>query len=98
VSETTGRLSGIVDWGPSLGDPAQDVTFIQPWRGWRFTSVLLEAYELPVDDQFLERLDFLCRVRALGALGYALNGVGDVGEGLRWVQNAFGAKGGSCNR
>jgi aminoglycoside 2''-phosphotransferase len=90
VSETTGRLSGIVDWGPSLGDPAQDLTFIQPWRGWRFTSVLLEAYELPVDDQFLERLDFLCRVRALGALGYALNGVGDVGEGLRWVQNAFG--------
>ncbi len=73
-----------------MGDPAQDLTFILPWRGWDFTRVLLKAYELPIDDSFIERLDFLGRVRALGSLGHAMNGLGDVDEAVRLVRNAFG--------
>jgi hypothetical protein len=34
ITPSSGRLAGIIDWGLGLGDPAQDLTFILPWRGW----------------------------------------------------------------
>jgi len=70
VHTKTGRLSGILDWGPAFGDPAQDFSFIAASWGWGFTRLVLDAYRGPVDPGFLLRLLFLGRVRALGWLAY----------------------------
>jgi len=70
VDNETGRLSGIIDWGPALGDPAQDFSFISATWGWDFTSRVMDAYQGAVDPGFLPRLLFLGRVRALGWLVY----------------------------
>lgn len=72
VSQSTGRLTGVIDWGGAVGDPVQDLTFVLPWRGWSFTESVLSAYRLPLDDGFRDRLDFLGRVRALGWLAHAI--------------------------
>jgi len=89
ITPSSGRLAGIIDWGLGLGDPAQDLTFILPWRGWDFTTALLGFYSLPLDDDFLERLGFLCRVRALGSLGHAILGRHSIRDSLDGVENAF---------
>jgi aminoglycoside phosphotransferase (APT) family kinase protein len=70
VHADTGRLSGILDWGPALGDPAQDFSFLAATWGWDFTGAVLDAYRGPLDREFLPRLLFLARVRALGWLVY----------------------------
>jgi aminoglycoside 2''-phosphotransferase len=70
VHVDSGRLSGIIDWGAALGDPAQDFSFVAAWRGWEFTRSVLDAYDAPVDVDFSSRLLFLGRVRALGWLAY----------------------------
>ena len=92
VHPSSGRLTGIIDWGPTVGDPAQDLIFILPWRGWSFVMTLLDAYELPVDHEFLERLDFLGRRCAMGSVGHAVAGLHDLAESLRWVDNAFAGR------
>ena len=96
VSLTAGRLTGVIDWGAALGDPAQDLTFLLPWRGWSFTRAILDAYELPLDEEFVERLDFLGRVRALGWLAHAVVHGGDTEESLLMCHNVF-ASGGSSS-
>lgn len=73
VDPNSGRLSGIIDWGAALGDPAQDFSFIVAWSGWGFSESLLGAYQLSVDADFRNRLLFLGRVRALGWLAYELH-------------------------
>lgn len=70
VHAETGRLSGILDWGPALGDPAQDFSFLAATWGWDFIRSVLDAYPAPLDREFLPRLLFLGRVRALGWLIY----------------------------
>jgi aminoglycoside phosphotransferase (APT) family kinase protein len=70
VHPDSGRLSGIIDWGAALGDPAQDFSFIAAWAGWRFTMSVLDHYHGPADVDFEDRLLFLGRVRALGWLAY----------------------------
>lgn len=70
VETETGRLSGVIDWGPALGDPAQDFSFLTATWGWEFTKMVLEAYRGPIDPGFLPRLLFLGRVRALGWLAF----------------------------
>lgn len=70
VHAATGRLSGILDWGPALGDPAQDFSFLAAAWGWDFARAVLDAYHGPLDHEFLPRLLFLGRVRALGWLAY----------------------------
>jgi aminoglycoside phosphotransferase (APT) family kinase protein len=68
VSPNSGRLTGIIDWGAALGDPAQDFSFIVAWRGWSFTVGVLDAYQAPLDADFMDRLAFLGRVRGIGWL------------------------------
>jgi len=70
VDAETGSLSGVIDWGPALGDPAQDFSFLAATWGWDFTKRVLGAYQGPVDADFLPRLLFLGRVRALGWLAF----------------------------
>jgi len=70
VDTDTGRLSGVLDWSPALGDPAQDFSFVAAAWGRAFTGMVLDAYQGSVDSGFLARLLFLGRVRALGWLAY----------------------------
>ncbi|HEY2377920.1 MAG TPA: aminoglycoside phosphotransferase family protein [Gemmatimonadaceae bacterium] len=65
VSETTGRLSGIIDWTPMLGDPAQDFSWLFFCRNLSFVRRALDTYRLDVDAAFLERTIFFARCRAL---------------------------------
>jgi aminoglycoside phosphotransferase (APT) family kinase protein len=65
VSETTGRLSGIIDWTPMVGDPAQDFSWLFFCRSLSFVQRALDAYQLDVDAAFLERTIFFARCRAL---------------------------------
>jgi aminoglycoside phosphotransferase (APT) family kinase protein len=87
VHADSGRLSGIIDWGAALGDPAQDFSFIAAWSGWEFTRSVLEAYHGPVDLDFLNRLLFLGRVRALGWLAYEMQVGLDTGRTLGVVRD-----------
>ena len=92
VDEASGRLNGVIDWGGALGDPAQDFTFILPWRGWPFTRAMLDAYGLPLDEDFEARLDFLGRVRALGWLAYAVVQGESAHVSPAMVNNLFASK------
>lgn len=73
VDGDSGGLRGVIDWGGSLGDPAQDFSFIAAWAGWEFTTSVLSAYQGVMDGDFLDRLLFLGRVRALGWLAYGIH-------------------------
>ncbi len=73
IDEESGRLSGIIDWGGSLGDPAQDFSFIAAWAGWEFTTSVLSAYRGPLDPDFVNRLLFQGRACALGWLAYGIH-------------------------
>lgn len=87
VHSDSGRLSGIIDWGAALGDPAQDFSFIAAWRGWEFTRSVLGAYQGPVDPGFVNRLLFLGRVRALGWLAYEVQAGLDTGRTVGVVRD-----------
>jgi aminoglycoside phosphotransferase (APT) family kinase protein len=72
VSPTTGRLTGIVDWGGGLGDPAADFSYVLLHGGWSFFQRALAAYDLPLDAEFAERTLFSARLGALGWLADAV--------------------------
>ena len=95
VDEKSGRLTGVIDWGAAVGDPAQDFTFLLPNRGWSFTRAALESYRLPIDDDFLDRLDFLGRVRALGWLAHAVvrDASREMEESLPMIEHLFAHSG-----
>ena len=86
----SGRLVGVIDWSNAVvGDPAQDFTWLVLWRGWRFTHAALGAYELPVDDDFLERLRFHAQLRALEWATDSIRRRADPELHLMWLRNAF---------
>ncbi|MGD8361919.1 MAG: phosphotransferase, partial [Gemmatimonadota bacterium] len=89
VHVDSGRLSGIIDWGAALGDPAQDFSFVAAWRGWDFTRSVLEAYHGIVDADFVGRLLFLGRVRALGWLAYEVQMGIDTSRTVDVVRDLF---------
>jgi aminoglycoside 2''-phosphotransferase len=89
VSPTTGRLSGIIDWEPGLGDPAQDFSYLLFCRGWSFLQRTMAAYELPVDPAFRERTIFLARIRALLWLANAIRNRWDTKPFLGILRNTF---------
>lgn len=89
VSRTTGRLSGIIDWSPGLGDPAQDFSFLLFCRRWSFLQRTMAAYELPVDPAFRERTIFLARIRALLWLANSIRNRWDTKPFLGILRNTF---------
>ncbi len=99
VGATSGRLAGIVDWsGAALGDPSLDFSFLLLLRGRGFLDAVLDAYRLPVDDGFLERVTFRARVRGFGWLTDAIRRNADTTRSLAEVSNAFAGWGSSANR
>jgi aminoglycoside phosphotransferase (APT) family kinase protein len=89
VNPATGRLSGIIDWGPAWGDPAHDFSYLVLCRGRSFLQRAVNAYALPVDDRLIDRAVFLARVRALGWVLNALRRHEDPTSPLETVRRAF---------
>jgi aminoglycoside 2''-phosphotransferase len=65
VSESTGRLSGIIDWTPMVGDPAEDFSWLFFCSSLAFVRRAIDAYAMEGDPGLLERTIFLARCRAL---------------------------------
>jgi aminoglycoside phosphotransferase (APT) family kinase protein len=89
VSPTTGRLSGIIDWGPVLCDPASDFSYVLLHGGWSFFQRAVEAYDLPLDAEFAERTLFSARLGALGWLADAVKRGKSPSRDLAIVRRVF---------
>jgi aminoglycoside phosphotransferase (APT) family kinase protein len=72
VNLTTGRLSGIIDWGGGFGDPMRDFSYVLLHGGWSFFQRAVRAYDLPLDSEFAERTLFSARLGSLGWLADAV--------------------------
>jgi len=72
VDPATGRLSGIIDWGGQLGDPARDFSYVLLHGGWPFFQRAMAAYDLPLDAAFAERTLFSARLGAIAWLADAV--------------------------
>ena len=82
VHPTTGRLTGIIDWGPGLGDPMRDFSYVLLHGGWSFFHRALAAYDLPLDAEFIDRTLFSARLGALYWLAYSLTHAGSIPDAL----------------
>ena len=90
VDPVSGRLVGVIDWGnAAVGDPAMDFMSVVLWRGWRFMHAVLSTYELPVDEEFLDRVRFKAQVEALQWLTDSIRRRVDPEVHLSWLRNAF---------
>jgi aminoglycoside phosphotransferase (APT) family kinase protein len=90
VDPTSGRLAGIIDWGnAAVGDPAMDFMSLVLWRGWRFMHAALSAYELAIDEGFLDRVRLMARLEALQWLTDSIKRGVDAELPLSWLRNAF---------
>ena len=90
VDPASGRLAGVIDWtNATLGDPALDFMTLVLWRGWAFTRRALGAYELPVDDGFLDRVRYHAQLQALEWLTDAIRRGRDPEPHLTSLRNAF---------
>ena len=89
VNPATGRLSGIIDWNPALGDPAEDFSWLLFCRGLSFLDRAISAYGLPVDPAFRERTVFLARIRALVWLEGAIGKPWDIQVFLEILRKTF---------
>ena len=91
VDPESGRLTGVIDWSDAaLGDPALDFVMLVLSRGWDFVNDVVEAYRLPLDTGFHQRLESLARVLALKWLADEITRKQeDVDKCVSWVENAF---------
>lgn len=89
VSPTTGRLSGIIDWGGVFSDPAFDFRYVLLHGGWSFFQRALAAYDLPLDAEFAERMLFSARLVALGWLADGIKHGAPISPRLTIVRRVF---------
>jgi aminoglycoside 2''-phosphotransferase len=89
VDGATGRLSGIVDWGGQLGDPARDFSYVLLHGGQSFFQRAVDAYDLPLDAAFAERTLFSARLGALAWLADAVKRGGSASRELAIVRRVF---------
>jgi aminoglycoside phosphotransferase (APT) family kinase protein len=90
VDPASGRLVGVIDWGnAAVGDPALDFMTLVLWRGWEFVRRVLGVYEMPTDDEFLDRVRAHAQIQALQALTESVRRRTDLEPHLSWVRNAF---------
>ena len=89
VSPTTGRLSGIIDWGPVLCEPAPDFNYVLLHGGWSFFQRAVAAYDLPLDAEFAKRTLFSARLGALAGLADAVKRGRSPSRELAIVQRVF---------
>jgi aminoglycoside phosphotransferase (APT) family kinase protein len=90
VDPASGRLAGVIDWtNAAIGDPALDFMTLVLWRGWAFMHRALGAYELPVDDGFLDRVRYHAQLQALEWLTDSIRRGLDPALPLTSLCNAF---------
>jgi aminoglycoside phosphotransferase (APT) family kinase protein len=89
VGRTTGRLSGIIDWGGGLGDPARDFSYVLIHGGWSFFQRAVDAYDLPLDAEFPERTLFSARLGVLHYLAYAMTHGGNTSRDMANARRLF---------
>jgi len=89
VDPTTGRLSGIIDWGGGLGDPVRDFNYVLLHGGWSFFQRAVAAYDLPLDAEFIERTLVSARLGALGWFADAVKRGEHTSRYLAIVQRVF---------
>jgi len=89
VNPTTGRLSGIIDWGGVFSDPAFDFSYVLLHGGWSFFQRALAGYDLPLDAEFAERTLFSARLAALGWLADGIKRGGPVSPRLTILRRVF---------
>jgi aminoglycoside 2''-phosphotransferase len=89
VSQTTGRLSGIIDWGGYFGDPERDFSYMLLHGGWSFFQRAVDAYDLPLDAEFAERTLFSARLGALSWLADVIKRGGSTSRHLAIVRRVF---------
>lgn len=89
VDRLTGRLTGIVDWGPTIGDPARDLEFLVIARGQSFLERTLRTYELRIDPELIDRSVYFAGVRALGWLADAVRRGVSIENELQVVRRTF---------
>jgi aminoglycoside 2''-phosphotransferase len=89
VDPATGRLSGIIDWGGGLGDPARDFSYVLLHGGWSFFQRALTAYDLPLDREFVERTLFSARLGSLGWFADAVKRCRETAGCLAIVRRVF---------
>ncbi len=90
VDAVSGRLAGVIDWGnAAVGDPALDFMSLVLWRGWRFMRRVLDAYQLPTDENFLDRVRYHAQLQALQWLADSIRRRLNPEVHLRWLRHAF---------
>lgn len=94
VDPSTGRLAGIIDWGNAqLGDRAWDFHKLVLNCGWSFTNTVMEAYGMPLGEDFVDRVRFHAQMEAAQWLADAVKRGSEPALHLQWVRNAFSLAG-----
>ena len=76
IDAASGALVGVLDWSElGIADPARDIAGLWAYFGDTFLRDILDAYRLPVDPGFDDRVRFLGRCYALSAYDEALHGL-----------------------
>jgi aminoglycoside phosphotransferase (APT) family kinase protein len=90
VDLASGRLVGVIDWGnAAVGDPALDFVWLVLSRGWRFVHSVIDAYQRPIDEGFLDRVKANAQIQAIQWLTDSISRGADPEMHLTWVRNAF---------
>ncbi|MFI5231146.1 MAG: phosphotransferase family protein [Gemmatimonadales bacterium] len=90
VDPASGRLVGVIDWGnAAIGDPAMDFVTLVLWRGWKFMHAALDAYRLPVRDDFIHRVRVCAQLESLQWLTDSVKRGLDTERHLTSLRNAF---------
>jgi aminoglycoside phosphotransferase (APT) family kinase protein len=91
VDPDTGRLTGLIDFTDAMvGDPVLDFTGLIGIGGYRFIGQVAARYDLPLDDGFGARLEWLARVLTLTWLAEAAaDNPWYIPKHRSWVARAF---------
>lgn len=91
VDPHTGRLTGVIDWtDATVGDPVLDFVGLIGIDAFPFVDRVLAEYQLPLEESFGGKLEWLTRSLTLTWLAEAaVQDPGDVPKHLTWVARSF---------
>ena len=83
-------MCGLIDLSDvSWGDPVLDFTVLPGWLGADATRTVLESYSPAIDDGFVDRLRFSCRLVTIKWLHDAHLRGGNLHKHRLWIRRAF---------
>lgn len=92
VSPATGRLTGVIDWGGELGEPARDFSYVLLHGGSTFFDRAMAAYGLPLGAGFAEHTRFSARLGAIAWLADAVKRGANPARELAILRRVFEAE------